>query len=97
MTFFRAWGEGLSEDKWFYRVHIYTTCAKYTYEQSKEFAKDVKLVHQELPKFTSIERIVSEAEKCIWIFTEQSAGSSFCPIFIASKARSNSEYAIALG
>jgi len=41
-------------------IHIYIPLgAKYTYEQSKEFARViVKLVHQELPKFTSIERIV---------------------------------------
>jgi bifunctional non-homologous end joining protein LigD len=35
--------------------------AKYSYEQSKEFARVVAtLVHAELPKFTSIERKVSD-------------------------------------
>lgn len=41
-------------------LHIYIPLgAKYTYEQSKEFAHVVvKLVHKELPKFTSLERAV---------------------------------------
>ena len=42
-------------------LHIYFPLgAKYTYEESKEFARKIaKLVHKELPEFTSIERIVS--------------------------------------
>lgn len=41
-------------------LHIYVPLgAKYTYEQSKEFARVVvTLVHKELPKFTSLERAV---------------------------------------
>lgn len=41
-------------------LHIYIPLgAKYTYEQSKEFARVVvTLVHKELPKFTSLERAV---------------------------------------
>lgn len=41
-------------------LHIYIPLGnKYTYEQSKEFARAlVTMVHQELPKITSIERIV---------------------------------------
>ncbi|MFL5754403.1 MAG: DNA ligase D [Bacteroidia bacterium] len=41
-------------------MHIYIPLgAKYTYEQSKEFARViVTLVHRELPKFTTIERAV---------------------------------------
>jgi bifunctional non-homologous end joining protein LigD len=40
-------------------IHIYIPLgAKYTYEQSKEFARIIAtLVHQEIPKFTSIERL----------------------------------------
>lgn len=43
-------------------LHIYIPLgAKYTYEQSKEFAKIiVTLVHQELPKYTSLERAVKD-------------------------------------
>jgi bifunctional non-homologous end joining protein LigD len=43
-------------------LHIYIPMgAKYSYEQSKEFARVVAtLVHAELPKFTSIERKVSD-------------------------------------
>jgi bifunctional non-homologous end joining protein LigD len=43
-------------------MHIYIPLgAKYTYEESKEFARVVAtLVHRELPKFTSIERAVKD-------------------------------------
>ena len=43
-------------------LHIYIPLgAKYTYEQSKEFARViVNLVHRELPKFTSLERTVAD-------------------------------------
>ena len=43
-------------------IHIYIPLgAKYTYEQSKEFARViVKLVHQQIPSFTSIERTVKD-------------------------------------
>ncbi|MBC8984834.1 DNA ligase D [Pedobacter sp. N36a] len=42
-------------------LHIYIPMAnRYTYEQSKEFARIiVTLVNQELPKFTSLERVVA--------------------------------------
>jgi bifunctional non-homologous end joining protein LigD len=42
-------------------LHIYIPLgAKYTYEQSKEFARIiVTLVHRELPKYTSLERTVA--------------------------------------
>lgn len=41
-------------------MHIYIPLgAKYTYEQSKEFARVIaRLVHEQLPVFTSIERVV---------------------------------------
>ncbi len=41
-------------------IHIYIPLgAKYTYDQSKQFARVIAtLVHQQLPKFTSIERVV---------------------------------------
>lgn len=43
-------------------LHIYIPLAnKYTYEQSKEFARViVTLVHNELPKYTSIERTIKD-------------------------------------
>ncbi|MDR6487255.1 bifunctional non-homologous end joining protein LigD [Chryseobacterium vietnamense] len=43
-------------------LHIYIPLGgKYTYEQSKEFARViVTLVHNELPKFTSIERTIKD-------------------------------------
>ena len=43
-------------------LHIYIPLGnKYTYEQSKEFARAiVKLVHKELPKITSIERSIKD-------------------------------------
>jgi len=43
-------------------LHIYIPLGnKYTYEQSKEFARIIaKLVHQELPEITSIERQISD-------------------------------------
>jgi bifunctional non-homologous end joining protein LigD len=45
-------------------LHIYIPLgSKYTYEQSKEFARVVvTLVHNEIPKFTSIERLTSNRE-----------------------------------
>ncbi|ALR29274.1 DNA ligase [Chryseobacterium sp. IHB B 17019] len=43
-------------------LHIYIPLGnKYTYEQSKEFARViVTLIHRELPKFTTIERAISD-------------------------------------
>ena len=50
-------------------IHVYIPLgAKYTYEQSKEFARVVAtLVHQELPKFTSIERKVQSRKGKVYI------------------------------
>ena len=50
-------------------IHIYIPLgAKYTYEQSKEFARIiVTLVHREIPKFTSIERKVSDRKGKIYL------------------------------
>lgn len=50
-------------------LHIYIPLAnKYTYEQSKEFARAlVTLVNQELPEITSIERIVKNREGKIYL------------------------------
>lgn len=50
-------------------LHIYIPLAnKYTYEQSKEFARAlVTLVNQELPDITSIERIVKNREGKIYL------------------------------
>ncbi|MES2516072.1 MAG: DNA ligase D [Bacteroidota bacterium] len=50
-------------------IHIYIPLgAKYTYEQSKEFARAIAtLVHQELPAITSIERIVKNRKGKMYI------------------------------
>jgi bifunctional non-homologous end joining protein LigD len=50
-------------------IHIYIPLgAKYTYEQSKEFARIIAtLVHREIPKFTSIERIRDNRKGKIYI------------------------------
>lgn len=50
-------------------LHIYIPLGKkYTYEESKEFARLIAhLVHEEIPKFTSIERIVSNRKGKMYI------------------------------
>jgi bifunctional non-homologous end joining protein LigD len=50
-------------------IHIYIPLgAKYTYEQSKEFARVIAtLVSKELPKFTTIERIVKNRRGKLYI------------------------------
>ena len=50
-------------------LHIYIPLeAKYTYEQSKEFGRViVKLVHREIPAFTSIERLTEKRKGCIYL------------------------------
>lgn len=50
-------------------IHIYIPMgAKYTYEQSKEFARVIAtLVQREIPKFTSIERIVKARKRKMYI------------------------------
>lgn len=50
-------------------LHIYfPLAAKYTYEESKEFARKIAtIVHQELPDFTSIERIVNNRDGKMYI------------------------------
>lgn len=50
-------------------LHIYIPLgAKYTYEQSKEFGRVVAtLVHREIPKYTSIERMVSNRNGKMYI------------------------------
>lgn len=50
-------------------IHIYIPLgAKYSYEQSKEFARTIaKLVHVQLPKFTSIERAVKDRKGKMYI------------------------------
>lgn len=50
-------------------IHIYFPLgAKYTYEESKEFARKIAtLVQKELPKFTSIERMVSNRSGKMYI------------------------------
>jgi bifunctional non-homologous end joining protein LigD len=50
-------------------MHIYIPMgAKYTYEQSKEFARVIaRMVHKELPEFTSIERMVKNRGNKMYI------------------------------
>lgn len=50
-------------------MHIYIPLgAKYTYEQSKEFARVIaRLVHQQIPQFTSIERSVKDRKGKMYI------------------------------
>jgi len=50
-------------------LHIYFPLgAKYTYEESKEFARKIaKLVHKELPEITSIERIVNNRDGKMYV------------------------------
>lgn len=50
-------------------MHIYIPLgAKYTYEESKEFARVIaKLVHEQLPRFTSIERVVKARKGKMYI------------------------------
>ncbi len=50
-------------------IHIYIPLgAKYTYEQSKEFARVIAhLVHQQIPSFTSIERTVRDRRGKMYI------------------------------
>ncbi|HMD00705.1 MAG TPA: non-homologous end-joining DNA ligase, partial [Ferruginibacter sp.] len=50
-------------------MHIYIPLgAKYTYEQSKEFARVIaRLVHEQIPKFTSIERAVKDRKGKMYI------------------------------
>jgi len=50
-------------------IHIYIPLgAKYTYEQSKEFARVIaRLVQKQLPKFTSIERAVKDRKGKMYI------------------------------
>jgi bifunctional non-homologous end joining protein LigD len=50
-------------------MHIYLPLgAKYTYEQSKEFARLIaKMVHDEIPSFTSIERAVKDRRGKMYI------------------------------
>jgi len=50
-------------------IHIYIPLgAKYTYEQSKEFARViVKLVHDQLPDFTSIERATGKRKGKLYL------------------------------
>ncbi len=50
-------------------IHIYIPLgAKYTYEQSKEFARIIAtLIHEQLPKFTTIERAVKNRKGKMYI------------------------------
>ncbi len=81
-------------------MHIYIPLgAKYTYEQSKEFGRVlVKIVHQKIPEFTSIERIIrkQEGQALPRFFAKQAAGHACCALFFASQARRYGKHAPAL-
>ena len=59
-------------------LHIYIPLgAKYTYEQSKEFARIiVMLVHRELPKYTSLERSVKDRKGKMYLDFLQNRASA---------------------
>ena len=59
-------------------LHIYIPLgAKYTYEQSKEFARIiVTLVHRELPKYTSLERSVKDRKGKMYLDFLQNRASA---------------------
>jgi bifunctional non-homologous end joining protein LigD len=59
-------------------LHIYIPLgAKYTYDQSKEFARIiVTLVHREIPKFTSLERAVKDRNGKMYLDFLQNRGSA---------------------
>jgi bifunctional non-homologous end joining protein LigD len=59
-------------------LHIYIPLgAKYTYEDSKEFGrKIVKLVHNEIPSFTSIERKTADREGKMYLDFLQNRGQA---------------------
>ena len=50
-------------------LHIFIPLgAKYIYEDSKEFARVlVKIIHKQIPKFTSIERLTEKRKGCIYL------------------------------
>jgi bifunctional non-homologous end joining protein LigD len=50
-------------------LHIFIPLgAKYIYEESKEFARVlVKIIHKQIPKFTSIERLTEKRKGCIYL------------------------------
>ena len=50
-------------------MHIYIPLgAKYTYEQSKEFGRVlVKIIHNQIPDFTSVERLTEKRRGCIYL------------------------------
>jgi bifunctional non-homologous end joining protein LigD len=50
-------------------IHVYIPLgAKYTYEQSKEFARVIaRLVHGQIPSFTSIERVIRDRKGKMYI------------------------------
>lgn len=59
-------------------LHIYIPLgAKYTYEQSKEFARIiVTLVHRKIPRFTSLERAVKDRKGKMYLDFLQNRGSA---------------------
>jgi bifunctional non-homologous end joining protein LigD len=65
-------------------LHIYIPLgAKYTYEESKEFARLIAhLVHDQLPAFTSIERLTSRRKGKLYIdFLQNRPGATLAAIY----------------
>jgi len=72
-------------------MHIYMPLgAKYTYEQSREFARVIAiLAHARLPGFTSIERTVKDRQGKLYIdfLQKQTSGHCLRPLFQAQTGR----------
>jgi bifunctional non-homologous end joining protein LigD len=70
-------------------MHIYIPlAAKYTYDQSQMFARMlVKLVHQQIPGYTSIERMISNREGKMYLdFLQNRPGATLaCPYSLRPK------------
>jgi len=76
-------------------MHIYMPLgAKYTYEQSREFARVIAiLAHARLPGFTSIERTVKDRQGKLYIdfLQKQTSGHCLRPFFKPRTGRSMSQ------
>jgi len=82
-------------------LHIYIPLgAKYSYEHSKEFGRlIVTLVQAQLPKFTTIERVVKKRRGKMYLdfFAEQAAGNISNGVFATPQTRRHGINGAALG
>lgn len=65
-------------------IHIYVPLgAQYTYEQSQLFAQlVVKLVHRELPKYTTLERMISNRKGKMYLdFLQNRPGATIAGVY----------------